>query len=283
MQISLQRGSGGIGRRASLRSLWPQGREGSSPFFRTIDCDADRRYFTTIFATLSVYSLARRIAAMCGGCANGTTCASETRSIKGTQHGGDHRDDQTADRQGLRVYRDERRHRDFFHQSALQGARYDSSGKGSASAYDRTGPEGATRRKRARRIAAAKRRDQPLRIRRDVAISFWRVSRICLYGSKCVAREQSHARSARSPRSVLPRDRQGASSTGSSGGIEDQVGGERCGQVVDCLRRRMPTSMPSISPDSDGQCDYKDVGVEPRYFIVRKRAADNSRPALPRA
>src|SRR5262245_3335582 len=29
------RGSGGIGRRASLRSLWPQGREGSSPFFRT--------------------------------------------------------------------------------------------------------------------------------------------------------------------------------------------------------------------------------------------------------
>jgi hypothetical protein len=28
-------GSGGIGRRASLRSLWPQGREGSSPFFRT--------------------------------------------------------------------------------------------------------------------------------------------------------------------------------------------------------------------------------------------------------
>src|SRR5215471_3031343 len=28
-------GSGGTGRRASLRSLWPQGREGSNPFFRT--------------------------------------------------------------------------------------------------------------------------------------------------------------------------------------------------------------------------------------------------------
>ncbi len=31
-----QRGSGGIGRRASLRSWWPKGRRGSSPFFRTI-------------------------------------------------------------------------------------------------------------------------------------------------------------------------------------------------------------------------------------------------------
>src|ERR1700722_15835478 len=31
----LQRGSGGIGRRASLRSWWPKGRGGSSPFFRT--------------------------------------------------------------------------------------------------------------------------------------------------------------------------------------------------------------------------------------------------------
>ena len=30
-----QRGSGGIGRRASLRSWWPKGRRGSSPFFRT--------------------------------------------------------------------------------------------------------------------------------------------------------------------------------------------------------------------------------------------------------
>src|SRR5271154_5856104 len=29
------RGSGGIGRRASLRSWWPKGRRGSSPFFRT--------------------------------------------------------------------------------------------------------------------------------------------------------------------------------------------------------------------------------------------------------
>ena len=29
-------GSGGIGRRVSLRSLWPQGCEGSSPSFRTI-------------------------------------------------------------------------------------------------------------------------------------------------------------------------------------------------------------------------------------------------------
>ena len=29
------RGSGGIGRRVSLRSLWPKGREGSSPSFRT--------------------------------------------------------------------------------------------------------------------------------------------------------------------------------------------------------------------------------------------------------
>ncbi len=28
-------GSGGIGRRASLRSWWPKGRRGSSPFFRT--------------------------------------------------------------------------------------------------------------------------------------------------------------------------------------------------------------------------------------------------------
>src|SRR5271170_2580650 len=28
------RGSGGIGRRASLRSWWPKGRRGSSPFFR---------------------------------------------------------------------------------------------------------------------------------------------------------------------------------------------------------------------------------------------------------
>jgi hypothetical protein len=32
----VQRGSGGIGRRASLRSWWPKGRRGSSPFFRTI-------------------------------------------------------------------------------------------------------------------------------------------------------------------------------------------------------------------------------------------------------
>src|ERR1700728_1682649 len=31
-----QRGSGGIGRRASLRSWWPKGRRGSSPFFRRI-------------------------------------------------------------------------------------------------------------------------------------------------------------------------------------------------------------------------------------------------------
>ena len=30
-----RRGSGGIGRRASLRSWWPKGRRGSSPFFRT--------------------------------------------------------------------------------------------------------------------------------------------------------------------------------------------------------------------------------------------------------
>jgi hypothetical protein len=30
------RGSGGIGRRASLRSWWPKGRRGSSPFFRRI-------------------------------------------------------------------------------------------------------------------------------------------------------------------------------------------------------------------------------------------------------
>src|SRR5580658_5638928 len=30
------RGSGGIGRRASLRSWWPKGRRGSSPFFRTL-------------------------------------------------------------------------------------------------------------------------------------------------------------------------------------------------------------------------------------------------------
>ena len=29
-------GSGGTGRRASLRSLWPQGRGGSNPLFRTI-------------------------------------------------------------------------------------------------------------------------------------------------------------------------------------------------------------------------------------------------------
>ena len=29
-------GSGGIGRRASLRSWWPKGRRGSSPFFRTL-------------------------------------------------------------------------------------------------------------------------------------------------------------------------------------------------------------------------------------------------------
>src|ERR1700678_2720927 len=29
-----RRGSGGIGRRASLRSWWPKGRRGSSPFFR---------------------------------------------------------------------------------------------------------------------------------------------------------------------------------------------------------------------------------------------------------
>lgn len=30
------RGSGGIGRRASLRSWWPKGRRGSSPFFRRL-------------------------------------------------------------------------------------------------------------------------------------------------------------------------------------------------------------------------------------------------------
>ena len=33
--LKLRRGSGGIGRRASLRSWWPKGRRGSSPFFRT--------------------------------------------------------------------------------------------------------------------------------------------------------------------------------------------------------------------------------------------------------
>lgn len=37
---SLLCGSGGIGRRASLRSLCPQGRGGSSPLFRTISIDA---------------------------------------------------------------------------------------------------------------------------------------------------------------------------------------------------------------------------------------------------
>ena len=39
---SLSCGSGGIGRRASLRSLWPQGRGGSSPPFRTISLPAVR-------------------------------------------------------------------------------------------------------------------------------------------------------------------------------------------------------------------------------------------------
>lgn len=29
-------GDGGIGRHASLRSWWPKGREGSSPFLRTL-------------------------------------------------------------------------------------------------------------------------------------------------------------------------------------------------------------------------------------------------------
>jgi hypothetical protein len=32
--LCFPRGSGGIGRRASLRSWWPKGRRGSSPFFR---------------------------------------------------------------------------------------------------------------------------------------------------------------------------------------------------------------------------------------------------------
>src|SRR5580693_1061755 len=34
--MRLRCGSGGIGRRASLRSWWPKGRRGSSPFFRTL-------------------------------------------------------------------------------------------------------------------------------------------------------------------------------------------------------------------------------------------------------
>ena len=37
--LSVRRGSGGIGRRASLRSWWPKGRRGSSPFFRMIPFD----------------------------------------------------------------------------------------------------------------------------------------------------------------------------------------------------------------------------------------------------
>jgi hypothetical protein len=38
-------GSGGIGRRASLRSWWPKGRRGSSPFFRTnVSCQQTRSH-----------------------------------------------------------------------------------------------------------------------------------------------------------------------------------------------------------------------------------------------
>src|SRR5579862_2697274 len=44
-----QRGSGGIGRRASLRSWWPKGRRGSSPFFRTTFFPSDRQQFVFFF------------------------------------------------------------------------------------------------------------------------------------------------------------------------------------------------------------------------------------------
>src|SRR5271156_1051925 len=37
-------GSGGIGRRASLRSWWPKGRRGSSPFFRTLLAQSSSRF-----------------------------------------------------------------------------------------------------------------------------------------------------------------------------------------------------------------------------------------------
>ena len=46
-------GSGGIGRRASLRSLCPQGRGGSSPLFRTISIDVIGTSQTTILPVFS--------------------------------------------------------------------------------------------------------------------------------------------------------------------------------------------------------------------------------------
>jgi hypothetical protein len=39
------RGSGGIGRRASLRSWWPKGRRGSSPFFRILSSTSNNEEF----------------------------------------------------------------------------------------------------------------------------------------------------------------------------------------------------------------------------------------------
>src|ERR1700683_5427267 len=53
-----RRGSGGIGRRASLRSWWPKGRRGSSPFFRRKIRSSTRRGWLTrdnVFPILEIH------------------------------------------------------------------------------------------------------------------------------------------------------------------------------------------------------------------------------------
>src|SRR5271168_2955821 len=45
LYFGFHRGSGGIGRRASLRSWWPKGRRGSSPFFRTLLAQSSSGFF----------------------------------------------------------------------------------------------------------------------------------------------------------------------------------------------------------------------------------------------
>ena len=60
-------GSGGTGRRASLRSLWPQGRGGSSPLFRTSNSGPYRRHFRPSESLRQAYASGARSASCATG------------------------------------------------------------------------------------------------------------------------------------------------------------------------------------------------------------------------